>query len=82
MEGWPAAVLVLVAERRTDGDVHAELAACGADADLGICRAWLLVRAERGVHAVTSHAEFALDARTWRYDIFLGAVALVVFVAG
>ena len=46
-----AAVLVLVLERRADGDVRAEPVAGGPDADLGVGRARLLVRPQPRIHA-------------------------------
>ena len=69
MEGRPAAILVLVDERRPDGDVRAEPAAGRPDADLGVGRARLLVRPQQRVSANATHADPALDASSRRHAV-------------
>ena len=62
-------VLVLVAERRPDGDVHPEPAAGRPDADLGLGRTRLLVRPQQRVHADADDADLALDASAGRHGL-------------
>lgn len=69
MERRVAAVLVLVTERGLDGDVCAEPATGGPDADLGFGGPRILVRAQSGIPADASDAKPALDARSRGYHI-------------
>src|SRR5262249_51364396 len=62
MERGVAAIFLLVAQRRTDGDVPSQFAAGGADADLGVGGTRLLVRPQRRIPADAAHAESAVDA--------------------
>ena len=55
-----------------DGNVRAQPAAGGFDADLGVGGSRLLVRPQFRVPADPRDAEFAVDAGAWRYRIFLG----------
>src|SRR5690606_24900153 len=73
VEGWPAQILVLVAQRRADDDVRFESLARGLDADLGLGRSWLLVRPQPGVHADGHHAVAPLDASTGRHAVLPGS---------
>ena len=69
MERWPAAVFVLGPQWRTDGNVRAQPAAGGPDANLGVGRSWILVRPQPGISPNAAHAELALDASAWRHRI-------------
>ena len=69
MEGWPAPLLILGPQRRTDGDVRAEPATGGVDANLGFGGAWLLVCQELRIPAIAADAKPALDASAGRYRV-------------
>ncbi len=69
VERRTAAILVLVAQRRSVGHVRPEPAAGRPDANLGVRRARLLVRPQQRVPADAPHARPALDARPRRYPI-------------
>ena len=69
MEGWPAPLLVLGPQWRTDGDVRAKPAAGGIDANLGFGGAWLLVCQEFPIPAIAADAKPALDASAGRYGV-------------
>ena len=73
VERWPAAVCVLVAQRRADGDVPVKPAAGRTATDVGLGRSRLLVRPQRRVHANAADADAPLDARPWRHDLFPGS---------
>ena len=68
-----AAAVVLGIEWRLAGDVCAEFAAGGVDADVGVGRTRVLVCTKQRVHADRSHANPALDAHARRHGIFRGS---------
>ena len=82
VEGRPAAIFVLGAQRRLDGHVSSQLAARRPDANVGLGGTRILVRTQRGVHAICTHAESSLDACAGRYDIFSGCGSTCNFRGG
>src|SRR5262249_53124052 len=63
------AVFLLGAQWRTASDVRAQFIARGSSANLGVCRARLLVRPEFGILADPGSAESALAANSRRHAI-------------